>query len=88
MQSGIATGYKTAAGRPSGLSGPANLVTEAEILKMALLAAGKEGTAGTPVNRSTRGDWSAAFVKTAEDLHLSIYSNRSPFRQQFGTRLA
>jgi hypothetical protein len=70
----IAQGYKDAAGHLTGVFGVANPVTEAEILKMALQAAGTSLSSGAPRNRSAKDDWSAPYVKTAEDLHLSVYA--------------
>jgi hypothetical protein len=72
-QAGIVSGYKDAAGKPTGQFKPGNPVTEAELLKMALLAAGKSTGTGTPENRSARGDWSTSYVKAAENLGLSVY---------------
>jgi len=72
VQDGIASGYKDHQGKPTGMFGPANPVTNAEILKMALVAAGKNVLAGTPKNPSARGDWSAPYVNTAENLYLSV----------------
>ena len=72
-QDGIITGYKDAHGAPTGLFGPANPVTEAEILKMALLSSGKTIGVGIPQNRSAQNDWSAPYVQEAETLKLSVY---------------
>jgi hypothetical protein len=75
LLNGIVSGYRDADGRLTGAFGPANPVTEAEILKMALLA-GKKAIDGSavPVNPSAQGDWSAPYVKLAEDLGLSVYT--------------
>jgi hypothetical protein len=69
---GIVSGYKDARGRPTGEFRPANPVTRAELLKMALLGAGRTPGTGTPANRSARGDWSAPYVKLAEDRGLTL----------------
>jgi hypothetical protein len=72
-KAGIVSGYKDAQGNLTGQFKPGNNVTQAEILKMALLAAGKSGREGIPKNLSARGDWSAPYVNEAEDLGLSVY---------------
>ena len=73
VQAGIVSGYRDAQGQPTGFFGPQNAVTYGESLKMALTAAQKRLSSGVPQNRSARGDWSAPYVKTAEELHLSVY---------------
>ena len=82
LLNGIVSGYRDADGRLTGFFGPANPVTEAEILKMALLA-GKKDIDGSavPANLSAQGDWSAPFVKLAEDLGLSVYTARLNVQQ-------
>jgi len=71
--SGIVEGYKNPDGTLTGEFGPGNPVTFAEILKMALLSAGRPLSSGAPQNPSAQQDWSAPYVKTAEDLRLSLY---------------
>jgi hypothetical protein len=73
VNDGIAEGYRDAEGNLTGLFGPANPVTLAELLKMALLSAGKTGQEGAPLNVSAQNDWSAPFVKAAESLKLSVF---------------
>ena len=73
LTTGVAQGYRDADGNLTGEFGPANPVTHAEIAKMALLAAGKPLSTGSPRNRSARDDWSAPYVKTAENLGLSVF---------------
>ena len=80
-QAGIITGYKDANSVLTGQFGPANPVTEAEILKMALLAAGKTIGDGIPQNALAKDDWSAPYVKTAEDLRLTLYVPTLDVRQ-------
>ena len=77
VQNGIASGYRDAAGNPTGLFGPANAVTYAEIAKMALETAGKDVSAvsGAPANNSAQNQWSANYIKLAEDLKLSVYTS-------------
>jgi DNA-binding beta-propeller fold protein YncE len=72
-RAGIVSGYKDAYGRPTGDFKPGNPVTEAEILKMALLASGKTIGEGSPQNTSALNDWSAPYVKEAETLQFSVY---------------
>jgi hypothetical protein len=81
VSAGIVSGYRDARGRLTGEFGSANPVTYAEIAKVALLAAGKPLATGTPRNRSARDNWSAAYVKTAEDLSLSVYTPSLDVRQ-------
>jgi hypothetical protein len=81
LQAGIATGYRNDQGRLTGLFGPANPVTYAEIAKMTLLAAGKAAS-GVPQNRSARTDWSAPYIATAEALHFSVYRTSQDVRHQ------
>ena len=75
VERNIARGYQDAAGHLTGEFGAGNSVTGAEILKMALQAAGKILSTGTPENHFARNDWSALYVKTAEDLRLSEYGS-------------
>jgi DNA-binding beta-propeller fold protein YncE len=72
---GIVSGYRDAHGIPTGQFGPGNPVTEAEILKMALLASGKTIAEGSPQNASAQNDWSAPYVREAEILRLSVYTS-------------
>lgn len=78
MERGIASGYEDAQGNSLNLFKPSNPVTYAEALKMMLLSGGKEITQGTPANLSAKNDWSAPYVKTAEDLKLSVYTKNLP----------
>jgi DNA-binding beta-propeller fold protein YncE len=78
VERGIASGYEDAQGNSLNLFKPSNPVTYAEALKMMLLSGGKEITQGTPANLSAKNDWSAPYVKTAEDLKLSVYTKNLP----------
>lgn len=73
---GIAQGYKDDQGKLTGEFGVGNPVTKAEVLKMTLEAVGKAPDSQTktaPQNRTARGTWAAAYVKTAEDLKLTVF---------------
>jgi len=73
---GIAQGYKDDQGKLTGEFGVANPVTVAEVLKMALEAAGKAPDLSlkvAPQNKTARGTWAAAYVKEAEDMQLTIF---------------
>jgi hypothetical protein len=75
---GIAQGYKDEAGKPTGEFGIANPVTRAEMLKMALQAAGSEVDLSAklaPRNRSARGTWAEAYVRVAEDENLTVFAS-------------
>ncbi|MDB5307242.1 MAG: hypothetical protein JWO38_1444 [Gemmataceae bacterium] len=74
IEKGIASGYRDAEGNLTGEFGVSNPVTAAEILKMALVAAGRPLSSGLPQNPSARDDWSAPYVTTAEDLRFSVYA--------------
>lgn len=73
IQEGVATGYADETGKPKGEFGVANPVTVAEVLKMALEAAGKDikGLA-PPRNASAKGMWASAYVAKAEALNLAV----------------
>ncbi|MEK7218176.1 MAG: S-layer homology domain-containing protein, partial [Patescibacteria group bacterium] len=76
VEKSIASGYRDAKGNLTGVYGPANPVTYAEIAKMALEAAKKDVSAvsGLPKNASAGGQWSERYIKLAEDLKLSVYT--------------
>lgn len=71
---GIISGYARADGTPTNTFGPADPVTRAQILKMALLAAKKEISDGAPANPSAANSWAAPFVRTAQNLRLSLFT--------------
>lgn len=72
---GIVEGYKDVRGQRTGLFGPGNGVTYAELAKMAVSAAGKaEETTTAPHNRSARRHWSERYVATAERYGFSAYT--------------
>jgi hypothetical protein len=74
VRKGIAQGYKDSVGNPTGEYGPERPVTYAEMLKMALAASGKEGTAGQTRNVSAVGTWAEPFVKRAEDDGFTVFT--------------
>jgi len=75
IEEGIAEGYKDEQGKVLGKFVPAQDVTYAEALKMALEAAGQAENLPTlaPENRTARGTWAAPYVRRAEDLKLSVF---------------
>lgn len=73
---GVAEGYKDEAGNPTGEFGVSNPVTKAEILKMALEAAGKApdlNAKAAPQNRTARNTWAAQYVRTAEEMKIEVF---------------
>lgn len=74
IEAGVAGGYEDKNGDPLGKFGPENSVTYAEILKMALEAAGMDvsDVTGSPANKSAQGTWSEKYVRLAEDMGLSL----------------
>ena len=71
---GIVTGYKDAGGKPTGVFGPGNTVTVAEILKMALKAAQVEetqctGSTGLP---QAETHWAKPFVICARQKKVRL----------------
>lgn len=75
MTAGIISGYRDANGTLTGLFKPANPVTYAEALKMALLASDTNLVPGVPNNHSALDDWSAPYVATAEALNLTVFTS-------------
>lgn len=75
IQSQITSGYKAPDGTYLGLYGPERNATYAEIAKMVLNLRSEDvrGIMQDPQNMSARGDWSAPYIRRAEDLKVSIY---------------
>lgn len=75
IQSGIASGYKDASGNLTGLFGPENSVTYAEIAKMGLEMAEADiaSVSDKPRNASALGQWSEGYIRLAEDRNFSVY---------------
>jgi hypothetical protein len=76
IQENVAQGYKNDAGQPTGEFGVTNSITRAELLKMALEAAGKAPDPSdklAPANKSARGSWAASYVREAEDMKLTVF---------------
>lgn len=71
---GIASGYKNAAGQPTGIFGPGNTVTVAEILKMALKSAQVDETQcrGTPWFAQGEKHWARAYVLCAQERNMRL----------------
>jgi hypothetical protein len=75
VEENIATGYADETGKPKGEFGVTNPVTFAEVLKMALNAAGKDADSlPPPRNTSAQGTWASSFVAEAEALALSVFA--------------
>jgi len=70
----IISGYKDAAGNELGEFRPANNITVAEILKIALETAGKGQSSGTPALQAALNHWAKGYVRRAEELGLDIVS--------------
>lgn len=71
---GIVSGYKDSGGKPTGTFGPANTVTVAEMLKMALKAAQvDEATCkGAPGLSQAESHWARPFVVCAREREMRI----------------
>ncbi len=71
---GIVSGYKNADGKSTGVFGPGNTVTVAEILKMALKAAQVDETACTGKTGMPQAEthWAKAFVVCAREKRMRI----------------
>jgi hypothetical protein len=72
---GIISGYKDATGNPLGEFRPANNITIAEILKIALETSGNGQSEGEPALVAARNHWAKGYVKKAEELGLNIVSD-------------
>ena len=70
MNLGIISGYKDHNGQVTGEFKPGNDVTVAEMLKIALEAAGLGKAEGTPSQGA--GHWAVGYVKMAEELEMMI----------------
>lgn len=75
----LVSGYRDAAGAPTGLYGPADPVTLEQIAKVVTLAAGIDATscAVPPKNLSASGSWSASYVSCAEARGWAVYSDNA-----------
>ncbi len=72
---GIVSGYRDAAGAPTGRFGPANPVTVAELLKMALEAAQTDKTQCglvPPSHNQAIGHWAAEYVSCGEAMNMRL----------------
>lgn len=74
---GIVSGYKNAAGVPTGLFGPGKNVSIEELAKMAMEAAriDRGSCTGVPMNVGAQKSWSAAYVKCAEQRNFAVYAD-------------
>ncbi|OGJ58013.1 hypothetical protein A2881_04395 [Candidatus Peribacteria bacterium RIFCSPHIGHO2_01_FULL_55_13] len=71
---GIVSGYKDAAGKPTGVFGPGNTVTVAEIVKMAMESAQVDETQcrGTPWAAQAEKHWAKAYVLCAQERNVRL----------------
>jgi hypothetical protein len=78
-EEGIVSGYRGEDGRPLGLYGPADNVTIEQIAKIALMASGADqSSCGTAMrNAGAAGRWSEEFIRCAEHLQWSVFSDGS-----------
>lgn len=75
----VMSGYRDAAGIPTGKFGPSDHVTLAELAKIVQRLASIDETKGTgvPENAAARGTWFASFVASAENEGWLVFLNRS-----------
>jgi hypothetical protein len=71
VEAGAVTGYNDKAGNPLGLFKPANHVTYAETVKMALVLRDVAPSSDEPRNMSARGTWASGYIRAAEDLGIT-----------------
>lgn len=71
---GFLSGYRDAAGKPTGLFGPADPVTLAEIAKMAASAAGIDPSACAKPKNPLAAGWAKPYIGCAEDRHWVLFS--------------
>ena len=68
------SGYRDAKGNPLRQFAPAGTLTYAELAKIAGELANEAPGTGMPKNLSARGQWSAGYIATAEEMHLSVFT--------------
>lgn len=68
----IVTGYKDKAGKNLNLFGPADNVTVAELLKMALETSGAGSLSTEPTHAEAKTHWAKGYVAEGEKLKLSV----------------
>jgi hypothetical protein len=73
----LVSGYRDAAGIPTGTYGPADAVTLEQVAKVAVLAAGIDATSCRvpPANVSASGSWSAQYVGCAEQREWAVFAD-------------
>ncbi len=76
---GILTGYKNSAGHSTGLFGPGNPVTTAELAKIVheMAEIDELGISAAPINPGAFGKWFTKYVASAEQRGWAIYQNPS-----------
>ncbi len=85
---GLVSGYRDAAGMPTGAYGPADPVTLEQVAKVAVLAAGIDAGACPvpPHNLSASGAWSASYVSCAEAKGWAVFSDAAADLKRSATR--
>jgi hypothetical protein len=86
---GIVSGYRDATGKPTGIFGPSNSVTVAELLKMALEAAQVDKSQCglvPPTHAQAIGHWAAQYVSCAEAKNMRIMQNPNIDINRLATR--
>lgn len=85
---GLVSGYRDAAGMPTGSFGPADSVTLEQVAKVAVLASGIDPTACPlpPANLSSSGSWSASYVSCAEKGEWAVFSDPTTDLRRPATR--
>lgn len=75
----VMSGYRNAEGNPTGMFGPSDPVTVAELSKIALRLAGIDELKGIsePENERARNSWFSPFVASAEQLGWLVFLNRA-----------
>lgn len=84
VEAGIANGYRTAGGAPTGEFGVASPATLAEVLKMAVESLGTAvdlSTLRSPRNESAHGTWAAPYLAFAENRQLALFSSERDVHQ-------
>lgn len=74
----VVSGYRDAAGVPTGLFGPGDNVTIEQMAKVMLYASGRAADAcmhAQPLNLTASGTWSAGFMACGEQLQWAVYGD-------------
>ena len=79
IEAGVMSGYRDRSGKPTGLFGPNDSVTLAELAKIAHKLAGidEQSLNGTPENLKAKNTWFASYIASAEQRDWLVFLNRS-----------